>query len=99
MKPLLLTVISAALVSSLFAQQHDSTGAAQSNNYYVAPQKQQRSMPTSEKHARINLYGAYVFDDDFESYYSDYDYYHGTLEGGFMGGAGIEFVLHAHKSY
>jgi hypothetical protein len=42
---------------------------------------------------RINLYGAYAFDDYFEVYSDSYNYYHGTLEGGFQWGAGFEFNL------
>jgi hypothetical protein len=43
---------------------------------------------------RINLYGAYVFDDHFEAYGDTYNYYKGTIEGGFQWGAGIEYSIH-----
>jgi hypothetical protein len=42
---------------------------------------------------RINLYGAYAFDDHFEAYGDSYNYYEGTIEGGFIWGAGIEYSL------
>jgi len=42
---------------------------------------------------RINLYGNYVFDDSFDSYYDAYNYYSGKIKGGFQYGAGIEFML------
>jgi hypothetical protein len=42
---------------------------------------------------RINLYGAYVFDDKFDSYYSSSSYYQGKIMGGFQGGGGIEYSL------
>ncbi|MBT1699536.1 porin family protein [Fulvivirgaceae bacterium PWU4] len=42
---------------------------------------------------RVNLYGSYVFDDYFEAYADSYNYYHGTIEGGFQWGAGIEYSL------
>ena len=43
---------------------------------------------------RINLYGGYVFDDKFDSYYDAYNYYNGKIKGGFQYGAGIEFMSH-----
>lgn len=41
---------------------------------------------------RLNLYGAYAFDDRVDSYYDANDYYNGTIEGGFLWGAGLEFM-------
>ena len=40
---------------------------------------------------RINLYSAYVFEDHIEAYYNDYDYYSGSVNGGYQWGAGVEF--------
>jgi hypothetical protein len=40
---------------------------------------------------RVNVYGSYVFDDHFEVYEDTYNYYEGTIEGGFQWGAGLEF--------
>lgn len=40
---------------------------------------------------RINLYGAYVFDDKFDTYYSSNQYIEGKVMGGFQWGAGVEF--------
>jgi hypothetical protein len=42
---------------------------------------------------RLNLYGAYAFDDSFDSYYDYENYYEGTLQGGFIYGGGIEYEL------
>lgn len=42
---------------------------------------------------RLNIYGAYAFDDSFDSYYDYGNYYQGTLEGGFIYGGGIEYEL------
>jgi hypothetical protein len=42
--------------------------------------------------ARLNAYGNYVFDDRFDSYYSNTSYYDGTINGGFQGGIGVEFM-------
>ena len=42
---------------------------------------------------RLNLYGAYVFDDKFDSYYSSSSYYQGKIKGGFQWGGGIEYSL------
>jgi hypothetical protein len=41
---------------------------------------------------RINLYGAYVFDDEVTSSYDSYNYFNGKIKGGFQYGAGIEFM-------
>lgn len=41
----------------------------------------------------LNLYAGYVFDDKFDSYYSDFDYYDGKIKGGFQWGIGLEFLL------
>ncbi len=41
---------------------------------------------------RINAYGAYVFNDAVD-YNSGSNYYHGTVEGGFQGGAGLEYMF------
>lgn len=42
--------------------------------------------------ARLNAYGMYVFDDGFDSYYSNTSYYNGTINGSFQGGIGLEFM-------
>jgi hypothetical protein len=41
----------------------------------------------------LNAYGNYVFDDKIDSYYSTTNYFSGTLKGGFLWGAGLEFRL------
>ncbi|PWT79057.1 MAG: hypothetical protein C5B59_00395 [Bacteroidetes bacterium] len=43
---------------------------------------------------RLNAYGSYVFDDHVESYYSTTSYFNGTIKGGLLWGAGLEFRLH-----
>src|SRR5215475_8908440 len=43
---------------------------------------------------RLNLYGSYVFDDHVESYYSTTSYFNGTIRGGLLWGAGLEYRLH-----
>src|SRR5205085_9391654 len=43
---------------------------------------------------RVNLYGNYVFDDKFDSYYDPYNYYNGKIKGGFQYGVGIEYMSH-----
>lgn len=52
------------------------------------PPKQQ-----TQSHTQLNLYGNYVFDDHVESYYSDNSYFNGTVKGGFLWGAGLQFNL------
>jgi hypothetical protein len=39
---------------------------------------------------RLNLYGAYAFEDGFDSYYDYGNYYQGTIEDGFQYGGGFE---------
>src|SRR6187402_2019340 len=41
---------------------------------------------------RLNLYGAYAFDDKFDSYYSSSSYYESKIVGGFQWGAGIQYM-------
>ena len=43
---------------------------------------------------KLNAYGAYVFDDKFDTYYTSNQYIEGTIKGGFQWGAGLEFALH-----
>jgi len=49
---------------------------------------------------RLNAYGNYVFDDGIDSYYSyggsNYDF-SGTIKGGFLWGAGLEYKLDKYK--
>jgi hypothetical protein len=40
---------------------------------------------------RLNAYGHYVFDDRVESYYSNNNYFNGTIRGGLLWGIGAEF--------
>jgi len=47
--------------------------------------------------ARLNAYGMYSFDDNFDSYYDQYNYYNGTLKGSFAYGAGVEFMVKPHN--
>jgi hypothetical protein len=48
--------------------------------------------PSAPKN-RINLYGAYVFDDNVNSSYDSYNYFEGKLKGGLQYGAGVEFMV------
>jgi opacity protein-like surface antigen len=43
---------------------------------------------------KLNAYGAYVFDDKFDTYYTSNQYVEGKIKGGFQWGAGLEFALH-----
>ena len=42
---------------------------------------------------RVNLYGGYVFDDKFDTYYSSSSYYEGKIKGGFQWGIGAEYMV------
>lgn len=43
---------------------------------------------------RLNLYGSYLFDDRFDSYFDASSYYRGRLQGGFQWGGGLEYMAH-----
>ncbi|ULQ55565.1 acyloxyacyl hydrolase [Flavihumibacter rivuli] len=40
---------------------------------------------------RLNAYAGYVFDDRVDSYYSNTSYFDGTINGGLLWGAGLEY--------
>ncbi|NTW25617.1 MAG: porin family protein [Lentimicrobium sp.] len=46
---------------------------------------------------RFNGYAEYIFDDNVDSYYSNTDYYEGTINGGFQWGGGLEFMVDETK--
>ena len=46
----------------------------------------------SAQHTRLNGYAVYVFDDQFDSYYSNSDYYNGKFKGGLQWGVGLEYM-------
>jgi len=48
---------------------------------------------TSAQKFRINAYGAYVFNDAVDYNSGSNAYYHGTVQGGFQGGAGLEYMF------
>jgi hypothetical protein len=47
-----------------------------------------------QKTIKLNAYGAYVFDDKFDTYYTSAQYIEGKIKGGFQWGAGLEIGLH-----
>jgi hypothetical protein len=51
------------------------------------------SATLSAQGLRLNLYGAYVFDDYFEVYADSYNYFQGTIKGGAQWGAGLEVSI------
>jgi len=48
---------------------------------------------SGKKNVRLNLYGAYAFDDKFDAYANNGSYYQGTLKGGFQYGGGIDLEV------
>jgi hypothetical protein len=44
------------------------------------------------QNVRLNGYSSYVFDDNVDSYYDPYNYYDGTIKGGYCWGIGAEFL-------
>lgn len=59
---------------------------------------QQSNTFSNNKSIRLNLYGSYVFEDSFDSYYDYGNYYQGQTQAGFQYGAGIEFEVHPSSS-
>ena len=43
--------------------------------------------------SQISIYGSYVFDDSFDSYYDPNEYYEGKIEGGLQWGVGYEYFV------
>jgi len=50
------------------------------------------------QHARINMYGAYTFDDGFDVWNDVNTYYNGTVKGGLQFGAGLEYLFNKQSS-
>jgi len=50
------------------------------------------------QNVRLNAYGSYVFDDQVDNGYSanTAGYFNGTVKGGFLWGAGLEYRLHEY---
>lgn len=44
-------------------------------------------------HLRINGYTFYAFDDYVDSYYSNTEFFKGTIKGGFQWGGGLEYMM------
>ena len=59
---------------------------------------QQTNGFSNNKSIRLNVYGSYVFEDSFDSYYDYGNYYQGQTQDGFQYGAGIEFEVHPGSS-
>ena len=51
------------------------------------------SLAAFSQKVRLNAYGAYVFDDKFDTYYSSNVYLNGKIKGGFQWGAGLEYEV------
>lgn len=52
---------------------------------------------STAQNVRFNAYTAYVFDDNVDSYYDDFNYYKGRINGGFQWGGGLEFMVDQTK--
>ncbi len=89
MKKIFLSALTCLLVGySVSAQDTLYTVAAQ-----PAPKPRPKPEPQHQNQNRLNLYGAYVFDDKVENSYDSYNYFDGKVKGGFQYGAGIEFMV------
>jgi hypothetical protein len=55
--------------------------------------KPNNSNTNNSNSIRLNLYGAYAFQDSFDSYYDYGSYYQGQLQDGIQYGAGIDFEI------
>jgi hypothetical protein len=54
---------------------------------------------SSAQGVRLNLYGAYVFDDEVSNYYDAYNYFYGSVQGGAQYGAGLEFTPRENSGF
>lgn len=54
---------------------------------------------TEGQSIRVNTYGSYAFDDDVDSYYSNSSYFNGTLNGGLVWGAGVEYKVNEKSGF
>ena len=48
---------------------------------------------------RLNGYTFYAFDDKVDSYYSNTEYFNGTIKGGFQWGGGLEYMMSISQSF
>lgn len=87
MKKIILSALTVVLASF--------TVSAQDTLYAVRAQPAPRPKPEPQHQFqnRLNLYGAYVFDDNVQNSYDSYNYFDGKVKGGFQYGAGIEFMV------
>jgi hypothetical protein len=69
------------------------TSNAQDTLNATAPAPRPKQTMSHANQNRLNLYGAYVFDDNVQNSYDSYNYFDGTIKGGFQYGAGIEFMV------
>ena len=44
---------------------------------------------------QVSVYGGYVFDDSFDSYYDNSRFYEGKIKGGLQWGTGVEFPINS----
>lgn len=72
-----------------------------SYSYSTATEKDSEQQPqrvvivkkTFTPHLRVNVYTLYAFDDKVDSYWSSTEFFHGTMEGGFQWGGGLEYMM------
>src|SRR5687767_513248 len=48
---------------------------------------------TASAQLRLNVYGAYVFDDGFDVFGDANNYFNGTVKGGFQWGGGLQYAF------
>lgn len=56
------------------------------------------TMFTASAQLRVNLYGAYVFDDGFDVFGDANNYYNGKVKGGFQWGGGLQYAFSPNSS-
>lgn len=62
-----------------------------------AAAQQPQSSPGRTPSFRLNAYASYVFEDKFDSYYSNTDYFSGKVNGGFQWGLGVEYMINPYQ--
>lgn len=85
-----LLVIALIVTSSYaFSQVVVQTAPAQAPQTVVVVKQK----PAFTPHLRVNVYTLYAFDDNVDSYYSNTDFFNGTINGGFQWGGGLEYMM------
>lgn len=89
----LLVIFFIVTSSYAFSQVAVENQPQQQMQQQAAPQKVVMVRKAFTPHLRVNGYTFYAFDDKVDSYYSNTEYFNGTVKGGFQWGGGLEYMM------